>query len=204
MTRTDDIDTPLPLLIVVTGSPASGKTSVAETLAEALHLPLITKDGIKEEIYDALENADPSDSHRLGYVAIRLMHSWARTFLEKGVPLILESNFKRSLSMPGLQELFGVSRPLLIQCSVPEEEAVQRYIERSERGERHPVHDDANHVEELREDLRSGDYDLRDTGVPTLLVDTSQSECAELVDDLIVRIRSILAAESDDLLAGSR
>jgi predicted kinase len=204
MTSSDDLVTPKPLLLVVTGSPASGKTTVAELLAEAMHLPLMSKDVIKEEIYDSLDDADPSDSHRLGYVAIRLMHSWARQLLEKGVPVILESNFKRSLSVPGLQELFSLSRPVLVQCSVPAEDALRRYVERSEKGERHPVHDDANHVDELKADLEKGEYDLTGIGAPTLRVDTSDSDCTGIVQDLIIRIRSILSDEPVPLEADSR
>ncbi len=43
----------LPLLLVVTGMPSSGKTTVAEDLARRLRLPLIAKDEIKESLYDS-------------------------------------------------------------------------------------------------------------------------------------------------------
>jgi len=43
-----------PLLIVVTGMPSSGKTTVAEDLSRRLQLPLIAKDTIKESLYDTL------------------------------------------------------------------------------------------------------------------------------------------------------
>ncbi len=179
-----------PLLIVVTGSPASGKTTLAESLSDEMGLPLLAKDAFKEEIYDNLEGADPSDSHRLGFVAVRLMHSWSKHLLEQGVSLVVESNFKRSLSVDDLQELFAISRPVLVQCVAPRDEVVDRYVERSERGERHPVHDDANRVDELQADLEKGEYDLRFLNVPTLTVDTSV-ESGPDIQDLIVRIQAI-------------
>jgi predicted kinase len=185
-----------PFLIVVTGSPASGKTTIAESLSEQMHLPLIAKDAIKEELYDTLEGAEPSDSHRLGYVAIRLMQSWARRLLEKDVAVIVESNFKRSLSLDDLQELFALSRPVLVQCVAPEADVIKRYVERSEEGERHPVHDDANHVDELRRDLEKGEYDLRDAaGILSVTIDTSKDDQDAVIREAIIRIRTILEGQ---------
>jgi predicted kinase len=181
-----------PVLIVVTGSPATGKTTIAESLAERMHLPLLTKDAIKEEIYDSLEDAEPSDSHRIGFVAIQLMHSWAKRLLEKDVSLVLESNFKRSLSVDDLRELFALSRPVIVQCTAPVDEVIKRYVERSEEGERHPVHDDANHVDELRKDLERGEYDLRGLEVPSVTIDTSSWDDKKHVRDVVTRIRGIL------------
>ena len=185
----------LPLLIVVTGSPASGKTTLAESLSEEMGLPLLAKDAFKEEIYDNLEGAGPSDSHRLGFVAVRLMQSRSKRLLEKGVALVIESNFKRSLSIDDLQALFAVSRPVLVQCVAPKDEVLDRYVERSEQGDRHPVHDDANQVDELRDDLEKGEYDLRFLDVPTVTVDTSV-EGGPDIQGLIVRIRSISEGQS--------
>jgi predicted kinase len=185
-----------PLLIVVTGSPASGKTTLAERLSEAMHLPLIAKDAIKEELYDTLEGASPSDSHRLGYVAVRLLHSWAERLLAKDVSIVLESNFKRSLSVEDLQELFALSSPILVQCTAPDDHIIDRYIERSEQGERHPVHDDANHVDELRKDLGAGEYDLRSLDVPSVTVDTSVGDGPDIAE-IVSRIQLILEAQSD-------
>lgn len=206
MTTVDDSGTEpaLPFLIVVTGSPASGKTTIAESLAESMRLPLITKDGIKELLYDSLEGATPSDSHRLGFVAVSLMQAWAKHLLQNNVSLVLESNFKRSLSVEGLEELFSISRPVLVQCVAPTPEVLDRYVERSEKGERHPVHDDANHVDELRVDLEKGEYDLTGVDAPTLLVNTSDTECNEIVDDLIIRIRTIQRGEPVQLEADPR
>ncbi|MEZ4215058.1 MAG: AAA family ATPase [Myxococcota bacterium] len=41
-------------LVVVTGLPASGKTSVARRLAKRLGLPVFAKDDVKEQLHDAL------------------------------------------------------------------------------------------------------------------------------------------------------
>jgi predicted kinase len=41
-------------LVLVTGPPAAGKTTVARPLARCLALPLIGKDTIKEALFDAM------------------------------------------------------------------------------------------------------------------------------------------------------
>ena len=43
-----------PLLIIVNGPPASGKSTLAEQVAAQLRLPYLSKDAIKEELYDSL------------------------------------------------------------------------------------------------------------------------------------------------------
>ncbi len=40
--------------ILVTGIPASGKSTMAEYLSEALHIPVISKDKIKEILFDTV------------------------------------------------------------------------------------------------------------------------------------------------------
>jgi predicted kinase len=181
-----------PRLIVVTGSPASGKTTIAKTLSESFQIPLITKDALKEDIYDTLEVAALTDSEDLDNPARKLMQTLAREFLSKGVSLILESNFKRSEAMERMEELFALSRPVLVQCMVPEDEAVDRYVERSEEGERHPVHEGAERAGELREEIKRGQYDLRDLDVPSVTVDTSGGDTD--IEALAARIRVILEA----------
>lgn len=40
--------------ILVTGIPAAGKSTMAEFLAERLELPVISKDSLKELLYDMI------------------------------------------------------------------------------------------------------------------------------------------------------
>ncbi len=55
----------LPTLVLVTGAPGSGKTTLAMPLARHLGLPLITKDTIKEALFDTLGTGDHTWSQRL-------------------------------------------------------------------------------------------------------------------------------------------
>jgi predicted kinase len=53
-------------LVLVTGPPASGKTSLAQPLARHLGRPLLGKDTIKEALFDSLGTGDPTGPGRGG------------------------------------------------------------------------------------------------------------------------------------------
>lgn len=57
-------------VVLITGPPASGKTTLARNLAERLNLPVLAKDRIKETLFDALDDA-PTDV--LGKASFQLL-----------------------------------------------------------------------------------------------------------------------------------
>jgi adenylate kinase family enzyme len=48
-------------IVIVSGPPASGKSSLASRLATDFSLPAITKDGIKETLLDTFVTMDAED-----------------------------------------------------------------------------------------------------------------------------------------------
>ena len=163
-----------PTLLIVSGAPGSGKTTLARRLAADLHLPLISRDQLKEALADAMgAPLDVPASKRLGAGSVAALYLVARQLLEARVGLILESNFKRGLSEPELRPLLACSDPVLIHCSAPDPVVQWRYQERHLRGERHAAHFDAERAADLAEELSAGSYRPLDIGIPTLVVDTT-------------------------------
>jgi gluconate kinase len=129
----------VPLLVVVAGPPASGKTTIARTLSRELRLPLVAKDDLKEMLFDALGTGDREWSRSLGRATFGLMFHLLREQLGAGCSVIAEANFRTFEPMPP-------HRALQIYCTAPREVLLERYARRA----RHPGHLDGELLAELR------------------------------------------------------
>ena len=126
-------------LVLVTGAPGAGKSTLAGPLAVELGFALVSKDLIKEQLHDSLPpvHDDPlRSSRRFGAAAMELL--WV---LAKHVPcIVLEATFRprSEHEQAKLRELGG--RVVEVHCAVPAAEAVRRYNARAHAGHRHPTH----------------------------------------------------------------
>jgi predicted kinase len=64
-------------LVVISGSPGSGKTTLARQIAPRLGAVLISKDEIKEILWNVLGDDVVDESRRIGQAAIQLMYAMA-------------------------------------------------------------------------------------------------------------------------------
>jgi predicted kinase len=168
-----------PLLIVVTGMPASGKTTLARALGDRLGLPVIEKDAIKEALYDSLGVGDVEWSQRLGTGSYSLILLVAGRLLDVGLSLVAEANFFR-----GSEPLFAGLPPhrlVQVHCEAPIEVVVERYTSRPPR---HPGHLDDQRVDELRARHESGANGPLELTGELIVVDTTTADSGALADDV--------------------
>lgn len=120
--------------VVVSGPPASGKSTLAPALAAELGLPLLAKDTIKHVLMDRIWVPDLQTSRRLGGAAIAVLLTVARDC----PAAVLESVWHRSRAAA---DLVGLGAPVVeVFCRVPEAVAAARHGARA--GTRGPGHFD--------------------------------------------------------------
>lgn len=140
-----------PLLIIVTGPSATGKTTVSTHLAQALAMPVINRDTIKEILFDTLGWRDRAWSQALGVASYHVLYYCLEVLLGTQHSGIVESNFDHAIDTPKLQALIQKYRftPLQILCRAAPAVVVERFRQRVDAGERHPGHVDHLEAAEL-------------------------------------------------------
>ena len=147
-----------PTVIIITGLPGTGKTTLGQWLAERLGWPYIYKDGVKELLFDTLGWSDREWSKRLGAASVALIFYMAHVELAAGRSFIIESNFKPEMASGEFIELqarYGF-KPVQIQCVADGEILWQRFKARAEAGTRHPGHVEQSQYPTFEASLRTG------------------------------------------------
>jgi predicted kinase len=163
-----------PILVVVTGPPASGKSTIARDLATELSIPFLSKDELKERVYEELgsgEQVEPVVERS----ALAILYSVARSNLTAGVSVLLESNFDRESDTAPLRDL--EARIVQVHFGGDAEELARAFAERAAEGKRHEGHDDdPDDAAEVRHKIEAGFWDPLDLPGELIRVDTTADD----------------------------
>jgi len=187
--------TPRPALILVHGAPGSGKSTLAHRLADELRFPLISRDGLKEVMAGYVPFESLTDSERFGLAAVGVFYHVVRALLTGDCGVVLDSAFPRGQAEDALAPLLPLARTIQVHCSVASELAARRYVERYERGDRHPCHFDAERIARVRSGARVIDwsrFDPLELSVPLVHVDTTDGYVPTF-DAIVAAVRTGLA-----------
>ena len=127
--------------ILVSGMPASGKSTIANRLSSSLQIPMLSKDSVKEVLFDDLGFTSRAEKVRLGVAAMHILYYAAAQMMKAGKPFILENNFEDS-SVEGILELLEAHRYVGITVRLTGDPSVlyRRFAARDLSGERHRGH----------------------------------------------------------------
>ena len=180
-------------MVIVTGAPASGKSTIARQLATRLGMPLFSKDLFKETLFDELGWSDRQWSQRLGGASMALLFRSAAAVLEAGHSVMIESNFYPELSLPPLRQLADrfACRFLQVVCTASTSSLLERYERRITTGERHPGHTESESLDEVLSRIVNGRWDALDLDGPVITVDTDQNEMPD-IDALAATVLAVL------------
>lgn len=90
-----------PLLVLISGAPGSGKTTLARRLGDELHLPVVSRDLIKTGMHVTARSEDPAEIHRFAAQAFDLFFGVVEQLLRGGSSVVAEAAFHTDLSMAG-------------------------------------------------------------------------------------------------------
>jgi predicted kinase len=165
-------------VVIVSGPPASGKTTLARRLAADLALPCFTKDDVKEILFDRLGAGDRAWSRRLGVASMVLLYHLLEAEMAAGRACLVEANFRPEFANERIRPLLDryAFHPVQIQCRAEGPTLLARFLARAGSPDRHPGHRDHLNAQELEADLLRGYYDDLDIGGTTLRVDTTDPD----------------------------
>lgn len=163
------------LLLIISGPPCTGKTTLARKVAREFRLPLISRDDIKESLFDSLGVKDREWSKKLGIASYSILYQFIEIQLEAKNSFIIETPLKPEYDEErflDLQKKYDF-QVIQVMCKTDGEILFERFKKRSESGERHPGHVDDQNYDEFKEVLLKGEHRALNIGGKVFDIDTT-------------------------------
>ncbi|MFS0780442.1 AAA family ATPase [Bacillus sp. 1P06AnD] len=127
-------------VIIVCGPPASGKSFLSKEIASSLHMPLLSKDAIKINMYDSFRENKMINDRDISIASYTILFDMIKQLVSAQVNFVVESNFDYVESVEKMVEIRNEIdfRSMTIMCNADLKTLHRRFVERDNSDERHP------------------------------------------------------------------
>jgi adenylate kinase family enzyme len=159
-----------PLLIVITGKPASGKTTLAHIISKEIKCPVISRDELKEGHINTTGIPHNQSNASVNLYINETFFQTIDILISKRISIIIEAAFQHKLWQPKLLEFINKADVRILICETNTELTKTRFNERlSNNTDRKKFHGDEQ-GERLIEIYESVNIEA-----PILYVDTTDN-----------------------------
>jgi predicted kinase len=162
-----------PTLVVVSGPPGSGKTTLAHEAARAVGCPAVCRDEIKEGMAHAAPAFAPGPGDDLTMRTLPVFFGVLEMLLAAGVTTVAEAAFQDRVWRPRLAPLLPLARLRIVHCTVDPEVAFQRIIRRGAGSRVRAAHADPGPGDKEDHIRRQLAFDRVSVDAPWIEVDTT-------------------------------
>jgi predicted kinase len=162
-----------PILVVVSGPPGAGKTTLAHLLARRIGCPAICRDEIKEGMVHATGNFVAAPSDELNLRTLPTFFQVLELLLGAGVTTVAEAAFQDRLWRPHLQPLRRLADIRVVHCQVTVETASARIQRRQAENPTRRAHADTHLINQQARGAGHDGFQRVRLDVPEIEVDTS-------------------------------
>jgi predicted kinase len=164
--------------IIVTGLPATGKTTLARQLAARYALPMLAKDAFKERLLDESGPVDARRSRELSNLAFTALFTRLGELASGARDVLIDGNFRAGEHEAALRKL-PTARLAQVLCRSDEAQRLARIAARASDPMWHPGHGD---VRAARDASNDAFLDLPGERFIAVAEDPPQSRMALLAD----------------------